>query len=302
MEPDPRTLTMEHLRILVLLSELEIMGPWFRRLRPLAKLHHHLPAGFRFLWYGPWSSRLHDYEVVVLLETYWVKDVVQYICRKNTRCRVIVYYNNLMQGAEGRSCPMALRGLPCELYSFDKGDCSTFGMKYSPWCLLKTYPLKSVPASFDTFFIGRDKGRLPELLDLERHLNKLGCRNRFIIVRDKGKKYSTRECRHLSKESVRYPTVVEMIQESRCLIEVLQAGQSGISERTMEALVYRKKLITNNKDIVSCDFYRKENIFVLGNDPLERLPDFMNCPLVPVGEHIVQRYTYEAWLQRFFEP
>jgi hypothetical protein len=60
-------------------------------------------------------------------------------------------------------------------------------------------------------------------------------------------------------------------------------------------------LITNDKSIVNRDFYRKENIFIIGRDEFNELPSFVSSPYLEINRKIVQKYEFEDWLNRFFE-
>jgi hypothetical protein len=68
----------------------------------------------------------------------------------------------------------------------------------------------------------------------------------------------------------------------------------------MEAMFFNKKLITDNLDVLNLDFYKEENIFVLGYDKEERLGTFLSSPYTPVDGDILKQYTWEVWLDRFF--
>ena len=62
-------------------------------------------------------------------------------------------------------------------------------------------------------------------------------------------------------KSMRYSKTIEYIQRSKCLLEIVQNGQNGSTLRPIEALVYGKKLLTNDKNILNQDFYDKNNMF-----------------------------------------
>ena len=55
-----------------------------------------------------------------------------------------------------------------------------------------------------------------------------------------------------------YPTVLQQMQSSKCILDMTQAGQSGITLRYYEAVVYNKKLLTNNVNIVNLPFYNPQ--------------------------------------------
>lgn len=92
-----------------------------------------------------------------------------------------------------------------------------------------------------------------------------------------------------------------MILRSRATLDILQKGQEGIGARPVETLLLRRKLITDYVGIQEYDFYRKENIFILGKDDFQRLPDFLTSPYQEVPEEIVSRYTFEGMLQNVYK-
>ena len=67
----------------------------------------------------------------------------------------------------------------------------------------------------------------------------------------------------------------------------------------MEALFLEKKLITNNKDIKNYDFYNPSNIFILGENNIEDIKEFINKPYEKVEQKIIDYYDFEQWLSRF---
>ena len=83
-------------------------------------------------------------------------------------------------------------------------------------------------------------------------------------------------------------------------MELQEQGQTGLTLRAMEALFFQKKLLTDNQEVLNCDFYRQENIFVWGQDDECRLADFLQVPYQKIPEETVSQYTWEAWLDRFF--
>ena len=68
---------------------------------------------------------------------------------------------------------------------------------------------------------------------------------------------------------------------------------------TLEALFFKKKLITNNRDIVNLQFYNANNIFVLGIDKLENLKNFMDKPYENIEQKVIDYYDFNEWLKRF---
>ena len=53
-----------------------------------------------------------------------------------------------------------------------------------------------------------------------------------------------------------------------------------------ESLVHEIKLITDCAWLKNYDFYHPDNIFILGEDEIESLPDFLNKPYIKVESSI----------------
>ena len=83
-------------------------------------------------------------------------------------------------------------------------------------------------------------------------------------------------------------------------MDIMADNQNGLTLRPMEAMFFKKKLITNNADIINYNFYNSENIFILGQRPLEEIPAFLDEPVREVPEDILDEYRMENWLEDFF--
>ena len=114
-------------------------------------------------------------------------------------------------------------------------------------------------------------------------LEQLNYRIEFKIVKNKD-------------EEMPYIEIIENILKSKCIIDINQKGQSGLSLRPLEALFFNKKLLTNNKNIFQSDFYHPSNIFILGMDNLERISKFMTEDNVKLPDSIINKYEINNWM------
>ena len=67
----------------------------------------------------------------------------------------------------------------------------------------------------------------------------------------------------------------------------------------MEALFLERKLITNKTDIKNYDFYNHDNIFILGEDNINEIKEFINKPYKKIDQDIIDYYDFDQWLNRF---
>ncbi|HCF38843.1 MAG TPA: hypothetical protein DER56_07285 [Thermosipho africanus] len=89
------------------------------------------------------------------------------------------------------------------------------------------------------------------------------------------------------------------IGKSKAILDILSNPNDGLSLRPMESMFHRKKLITNSLLISNYDFYRSQNIFILGEDDLNKLPEFLNSPYEDIDEELIKKYDFKSWLSRF---
>ena len=149
-------------------------------------------------------------------------------------------------------------------YRFDKSDCLNYGFYkweqiYSPQILVQEN------YRYDVYFAGRDKGRAKELLDFARLASEKGlcCCFRIPDLNEHYKKEFIEVLgENFKEELVSYNIVLEEINRTRCILEILQHNQFGISWRAVEAFFYNKKLITTFSDIKHNKYFNSKYIHV----------------------------------------
>ena len=145
--------------------------------------------------------------------------------------------------------------------SMDQADCHKYNWTY----VYNTYNihLKKIynNLDIDVFFVGSEKGRLGLLIDICKFLISKGLNCVFFVanVNSSNKSNQYQGIKYI--KSMRYSETIEYIKRSKCLLEIVQNGQNGSTLRPIEALVYGKKLLTNDKNILTQDFYDKNNMF-----------------------------------------
>ena len=96
-----------------------------------------------------------------------------------------------------------------------------------------------------------------------------------------------------------YIDVLSHIRQSKLMVEIVQKGQIGLTARSLEAMFFETKLITNNIDIKRYPFYNKDNIFVLGSDSENDLPCFIRSNFYRVDEMTLYPYSGQGWINHF---
>lgn len=267
-------------------------------LRVIRKIHLLSIIPFKSIWYSKCiNEKKTFYDVVVLFDSILSENALSIVQSNFRDSRLIFWYWNLVKK---NTDPKIIRKYNYELWTFDEIESSKYNLKFNTQFYYPRY-IENFPNKTDVFFIGRDFNRINKLFDLQSLFDKLGIVYNFIIV--KSNRYSFLRKRNKSETSkiVSYSKVIEHISESSCILELNQSNQVGLTIRALEALFYSKKLITDNANIMKYDFYRSDNIFIIGKDNYDDLISFVRSPYCSVDQAIINNYSLNSWISRFID-
>ena len=255
-------------------------------------------------------TKVKSADVVLIYQCLYPLDVIKEIRKVNKNCRIIFFCwgsvvdmrdKFLYKGQKMfRSLLNAREILKFEIWSFDKNDCDTYDLKYNNQMCVYFYDLKDVQIQYDVAFIGFEKGRLDTLKNIKQILNNYGITSYIKVLPMRYKRYSEYDCDFfLQRKEIPYFDFLKMELKGKVLLEIVQEGQSDITWRALEALFYNKKIITNCSRIKEYDFYKAENVFLLGEDDMDRLPEFVAGKFIPVENYIIEKYKLKKWILNF---
>ncbi len=220
---------------------------------------------------------------IIMFDNGFSEMVPKYIKNKNKEIKTILWFWNPIN-------ELSKKYLHCkyldEIWSFDLEEVKKYNMKYNTQFFTKKIKKNKKKICNEILYLGNAKNRKKEIISLKNKIEKLGLQTNFIIIEDK-------------KDYMSYDKYLELLSESNCILDYNEKGQSGLTLRPMEALFLEKKLITNNKDIKNYDFYNPSNIFILGENNIEDIKEFINKPYEKVEQKIIDYYDFEQWLSRF---
>ena len=137
---------------------------------------------------------------------------------------------------------------------------------------------------YDFFFVGYAKNRVEEIERIHSMLSSFVCN--FLTVKT-------------VSEYIPYSKYMEMAMHSRCIVEIVHTGDLSCTLRPLEAISIRRKLLTNNPAVRNYSFYRPQNIFILGQDDINNLTDFLHSPFEPLPSVVVDSYDVNSWVDIF---
>lgn len=116
----------------------------------------------------------------------------------------------------------------------------------------------------DIFYVGKDKGRLKDILTVFEKAKALNLKCDFTIlgVPEEQRKY----CDEIEYEKrIPYLEMLKRVRRSKCILNIMQEGAEGITLRDYEAITMNKFLITNSKAIKDLPNYNKDMVIDLEN-------------------------------------
>jgi hypothetical protein len=260
-------------------------------LRILREICFRLPFLPKRIWY---NKEILHYSIhhIIIWDPLITEDFLFWLHDKLPTTQINFCYDNLV----GKARHIMPNQIPvfCRKWSYDKKDCEKYNLHLSPSTYITSYLKPKQKTEYDVLFVGRDKGRAAFLLEFERKLNEIGLRTYFIITKDG--RLSRKKSYH--KDSIPYERIVELITQSRAILNVALPGQVGTTIRDLESMFFSVKLLTTNASIVSADFYQHNNIFVVDEnfDPMQ-IKDFVYGPLVEIDAEVKRKHEFSYFIQ-----
>ncbi|RGI84659.1 hypothetical protein DXD84_06890 [Dorea formicigenerans] len=196
---------------------------------------------------------------------------IYYLRSKYKNCKTVLFYQDLVKKS---ALPQIekIRNQFDLILSFDQLDVKKYNLLYYPLVYSKTDIKKSDIPKSDIYFVGKAKDRLEDIREVYSRLKDSGLKCDFHItgvspedVREDGIVYNM---------PVSYEENLQRIKASKCMLEIMQKGGHGYTLRYCEAIMYDKKIITNNPEIKEAPFYSEQRIQVFEN-PHEITSDFV---------------------------
>lgn len=263
---------------------------------------------FYNLWFKFRRNNIEKYSLIILYECKYPEKIIKYIRNRNKNTRIIYWLWNTVEKTEDyRLYSQKKKTINlikkkdiyrCEVWSFDKNDCKIYNLFYNNQVAYKI-DIPEQDIKYDFFFAGKDKNRLDIIKNLKEQLKDY--KFKILILPDKKKIYCKEDKQYIISEMLPYFQIIKYINQSKCIIDIVQEGQAGLTWRPLEAMFYRKKLLTNYLDIQNYDFYKECNIFILGKNDLNNIKSFVDDSYEHVSEKIINKYTANGWLNNFID-
>ena len=247
----------------------EALQEWPKWIRYAYKLHHH-PAmnkwfdlPFKSLWF-PFifkNTFKDDKPICFVCVRYPSSSYLIYLRKHYPNCKIVVLCRDLLKTHEDMYNEyMNAKAIDIWM-SYDDQESKKYGFPHFEEFeskidipILDNYPLA------DVFFAGKAKDRLPKLVDVYDNLTSKGVKCLFYVTGVETKDKVEREgIKYLDKQ-ITYYEMLSLSVNSKCILEINQGNAIGYSSRFLEAVMFNKKLITDNLYIKKSQFYNTDYI------------------------------------------
>ena len=245
-------------------------------------------------WYNKATKNI-EQEIIIVKDPLITADFIYYLRKHNPYRKIIFDYDNRVAKLLD---PGSIRQYVDEIWSYDEDDCEQYGLRKKGHAYLDVYQTKPNPTrKYDVFYVGRDKGRLEQIHKLEEKLKDQGLKTYFYICADREYLiWKRKEYKHF----LPYDRYLELLRDSRAILNVVSSGQQSITQREMEAVFDGVKCITNNKGILDFELYDDSRYFLL-DDNYEKVPEFLDVPFKAVSDEELKVYRFDAFLTKMLE-
>lgn len=223
------------------------------------------------------------------------------------KARLTVYLWDALRNMPGMGSGFKLAD---RVFTFDRQDSDEFGWNYLPLfarsAVSDPSPAVEVQSVWDWSFIGSlhsDRHRvLRAVVDAHpQHRYFVHCyvQNRLVklfrALGDPG--IVSWHPPLLSSQVMDYARYQEVVRNSRAVLDIEHPSQTGMTMRTIEALLDNKKLITTNTAVRDSELYHPSRVIIIDRAEPQIDQDFLHTPFVPVPQSIRKNYQIDNWLR-----
>lgn len=245
-----------------------------------------------------WYKKLENINIVIITDYAFYYGIKSDIKKRNPNCKIYMYLMNSITTINRKIMNQINQEfIKEEIYTFDYIDSINYGYKFKMTPYQKKEFKLNKKQKLDLLFIGRDKDRFEFLEQLY-----FQCKDNKLNTHIKVLK-SKRNSEISTNQFISYDNYLDLVNETSTILEIVSEKQSGITLRTLEALFYNKKLITNNKNIILYEFYNyfKKNILIIdiNNVSIIEIINFIKSDYLDYDHSILSKIEFYYWLNTF---
>lgn len=270
---------------------------WLFRMHHSGKINDRIKLPFKKIWFPFYFKKRFENKkpiCFVVSGTYLPVEYLQYLRKKYPNAKFVRIYRDLIRLFFTRN-PQYSPELFSEIFdiqmSYDEGEAAKYGILHFTEfeskidiSMDKDYPL------YDVLFVGAAKDRMGKLMDAYHKFTAAGLKCFYYLTGVPDEQRIPYEGIEYGDRYMPYYEMLYKTVNSRCVLEINQEGAVGYTSRFLEAVIYGKKLITNNPSIKASKFY-DERFICCVNDIDEIYPSFVMADVGEVDYHYCGEFS-----------
>lgn len=186
-----------------------------------------------------------------------------------------------------------------KVFSYEKADVEKYGFQFVSNFIYWDNQYQNTTKEFEVYSVMSHDYRFPTLKKVALLLKEMGISFQFHAITHKD---LHDDLIKIDSKRITNDEIIAGILKSNVILDIHKYGvQDGLTYRVFEALGFRKKLITTNKDVRTYDFYNPNNIFVIEDVNNISIPkSFFETPFEEVSPEINAKYTVKAFIETVF--
>jgi hypothetical protein len=247
----------------------------------LFRIHHSekvnkiIRLPFKNIWFPNYfkNTFINNLPICFIVNARWMQfpyfqEYIEYLKKSYSSSKFVCFYQDLVETHPGAD-PKKLIDLFDLILSYDKGDAEKYRLTYHPTVFSEFIVASdnNIPEC-DVYFIGLAKDRLELILDVFFQLKKerMVC-DFYLSGVPISKRIEENGLNYIDKMS--YIDNLKHVVRTKCILEIIQTKAKGSTIRTWEAIMYDKKLLTNNLTITEDYYYNSNYISLLNNKNID---------------------------------
>lgn len=233
------------------------------------KINSFINLPFKFFWFPFIDQKFKNDDPVIYVFTasWYYPKLFQYLKKKHPNSKLSFYFGDTINSKKkfiNNLDVSYLKNVMDFVGSYNPGDVAEYGLQYLPMCYSKYqhvdtlgegYPKKSI------VYIGAGRNRIHLISRCYNIIKESGISCFFYIVTDqKFDNIQNKDDLIVSKIPMKYSDYIGYIESADCILEIIDTDTEGGTLRFWDAVIYNKKLITNNAEVLSSKFYKSGNI------------------------------------------
>lgn len=183
-------------------------------------------------------------------------DYLRYLKKKYPKSKFVKFYRDLVCTQKYSYEKYQKSGIIDYWITYDEVEAQKYNMYYYHEVESKIELYSNNEIYYDIFFAGRAKKRLSKLIEAYDYLSSRGLNCYFYLTGVPSNDRIPRSGIKYTNKIMSYKNMLLHNSHAKCLLEINQENAVGYTSRFLEAVMYDKKLITDNQNIKKTVFYK----------------------------------------------